>query len=228
MSFMIKKICITVMMALCVQMTNAQVNVQRDYVQSDQKEKPAKEKVERENTFVYKFGVKAGVNLSSMSNNMDGIDPGFSMGTGFRVGGVANLRWGQRTENSLPGTGWLGLQPEIMYSYLQFGTNAEKLQFHTVQLPVMFKIYPTAQFSIEVGPEFTYFMSSSTDYMAVDGAQMKVGDIKGMTIGVGAGLAYDFDFGLIIGARYSFSPTKMAKNIDWKHSNIQVTLGWLF
>ena len=45
---MIKKICFTAIMTLCVQMANAQVNVQRDYVPDNQNGKPAKEKVEKE------------------------------------------------------------------------------------------------------------------------------------------------------------------------------------
>lgn len=215
-------------MALCVQMASAQVNVQRDYVPDNQNKKPAKERVEKENTFVYKFGVKAGVNLSSLSNNLDGVEPNFSMGVGFRIGGLVNLRWGQRTENSLPGTGWFGLQPEILFSSMQIKNDVENIKFQTIQVPIMVKVYPTAQFSIEVGPEFTYFMSSSPDDISFGGTQIKTGDIKGLTIGVGGGLAYDFDMGLTIGARYSYGFTKMAKNLDWKNSNIQITVGWLF
>ena len=225
---MIKKICFSAIMALCVQMANAQVNVQRDYVQGNQKEKPARESGESENTFAYKFGIKAGVNLSNLSNNLEGVDPGFSMGTGFRVGGLVNLRWGQRTENSLPGTGWFGLQPEILFSSMQIKNDVENIKFQTIQLPIMVKVYPTAQFSIEAGPEFTYFMSTSPDELSFGGTQIKTGDIKGLNIGVGAGLAYDFDFGLTVGARYSYGFNKMAKNIDWKNSNIQITVGWLF
>lgn len=223
---MIKKICFSAIMALCVQMANAQVNVQRDYVPDNGK--PTKEKVEHENTFVYKFGVKAGINLSNLSNNLEGIEPGFSMGTGFRVGGLVNLRWGQRTENSLPGTGWFGLQPEILFSSMQVKNDAENIKFQTIQLPIMVKVYPTAQFSIEAGPEFTYIMSTSPDELSFDGTQIKTGDIKGLNIGVGAGLAYDFDMGLTIGARYSYGFNKLANNLDWKNSNIQITVGWLF
>ena len=63
-----------------------------------------------------KYGVKAGVNLSNISNDMT-FDPGFSMGTGFQIGALMNFHWGQRTASSLPGTGLWGLQPEVLYSY---------------------------------------------------------------------------------------------------------------
>lgn len=214
------------MIALGVQMANAQVVVQRDYP-NNQVQKQAGENDEHVSTFAYKFGVKAGVNLSNMSNGMD-FNPDFKMGAGFRVGGFVNLRWGQRTENSLPGTGWFGLQPEVMYSMQQVGTADESLKLNIIQVPVMVKIYPTTQLSIEVGPEFSYIISTSPDEMIFDGAQIKAGDVKGLTMGIGAGLSYDFDMGLTVGARYSYGFNKMAKNLDWKASNIQVTVGWLF
>lgn len=221
---MLKKLFLVAMVALGVQMANAQVVVQRDYP-NDQK--PDREKTEHVSTFAYKFGVKAGVNMSMMSNGMD-FNPDFKMGAGFRVGGLVNLRWGQRTENSLPGTGWFGLQPELMYSMQQVGTADKSFKQNIIQVLVMVKIYPTTQLSFEVGPEFSYVISASPDEMNFDGAQIKTGDIKGLTMGIGAGLSYDFDMGLTVGARYSYGFNKMAKNLDWKASNIQVTVGWLF
>lgn len=221
---MLKKLFLVAMLALGLQMANAQVVVQRDYP-NDQK--PARETTEHVSTFAYKFGVKAGVNMTTMSNGMD-FDPEFKMGTGFRVGGLVNLRWGQRTENSLPGTGWFGLQPEVMYSMQQVGTADENFKLNIIQIPIMVKIYPTTQLSFEVGPEFSYVISASPDEMNFDGAQIKTGDIKGLTMGIGAGVSYDFDMGLTAGARYSYGFNEMAKNLDWKTSNFQVTVGWLF
>ena len=221
---MLKKLFLVVIVALGVQMANAQIVVQRDYPGS---QTTARENTEQASTFACKFGVKAGVNMSSMSNGMD-FNPDFKMGAGFRVGGLVNLRWGQRTENSLPGTGWFGLQPELLYSMQQVETADESLKFHIIQVPVMAKIYPTTQLSFEVGPEFSYVISASPDEMNFDGAQIKTGDIKGLTMGIGAGVSYDFDMGLTVGARYSYGFNKMAKNLDWKASNIQVTVGWLF
>lgn len=223
---MLKKLFLVAIVALGVQMANAQVVVQRDYP-NNQVQKQTGENDEHVSTFAYKFGVKAGVNLSNMSNGMD-FNPDFKMGSGFRVGGLVNLRWGQRTENSLPGTGWFGLQPELMYSMQQVGTADKSFKLNIIQVPVMVKIYPTTQLSFEVGPEFSYVISASPNEMNFDGAQIKTGDIKGLNMGIGAGLSYDFDMGLTIGVRYSYGFNKMAKNLDWKASNIQVTVGWLF
>ena len=51
---------------------------------------------EKGSGFLMKYGVKAGLNMTSMSNDM-AFEPGFGMGVGFRVGGFLNMRWGYRT-----------------------------------------------------------------------------------------------------------------------------------
>jgi hypothetical protein len=226
---MIKKIIMVCFVALTTMSAMAQVTVNRgNYGTQQQKETSFSDK---DSGFLMKYGVKAGLNMTSMSNDM-AFEPGFGMGVGFRVGGFLNMRWGYRTENSSKGTGWFGLQPELMYSMQQVGTADKSFKLNIIQVPVMVKIYPTTQLSFEVGPEFSYIISSSPKSMTIaDGEvtnDISTGDIKGLNVGIGAGVAYDLDFGLTIGARYSCGFNKMAKNLDWKMGNIQVSLGWLF
>lgn len=223
---MVKKIlmiCIGVFTSMVVA---AQVTVNRgDYsVQSDNNNPFGEEK---SSGFVMKYGVKAGVNMSSMSNDM-AFDPGFGMGIGFRAGVFLNLRWGQRTENSLPGTGLWGFQPEVMYSNQAVKTDAGDIKLNYVSVPLLLKVYPTTALSIEVGPEFSYLLSASPTSLAAGGAEVAVGDCKGLTMGLAAGLAYDLEMGLTIGARYSYGFTELGKDLKWKNSNIQVTVGWMF
>lgn len=175
-----------------------------------------------------KYGAKAGVTLSNMSNDMT-FDPGFSMGTGFQVGALVNFHWGQRTESSLPGTGLWGLQPEILFSNQVIKSDGGNVKLNYIKVPVMLKVYPLSRLSIELGPEFSYLVSSSPKSLNVDQATIKVGDCKGFNFGAGVGAAYEFNFGLIIGARYSMGFTDLGKNLKWKNnSNIQITAGWLF
>lgn len=175
-----------------------------------------------------KYGVKAGVNLSNMSNDMT-FDPGFSMGTGFQVGALVNFHWGQRTESSLPGTGLWGLQPEILFSNQVIKSDGGDVKLNYIKVPVMLKVYPLSRLSVEVGPEFSYLISASPESMKVDDATVKVGDCKGFNLSAGVGVAYEFNFGLMVGARYSMGFTDLGKNLKWKNnSNIQITAGWLF
>ena len=222
---MIKKIILVCIVALTTMSAMAQVTVNRgNYGTQQQKETSFSEKG---SGFLMKYGVKAGLNMTSMSNGM-AFDPGFGMGVGFRVGGFLNMRWGYRTENSSKGTGLWGFQPELVYSNQAVKTDAGDVKMNYIAVPLLLKVYPTTALSIEVGPELSYLISTSPSTMAVDGAEIKVGDCKGMNIGLAAGLAYDFEMGLTVGARYTYGFTDMAKNLKWKNSNIQVTVGWMF
>lgn len=207
---------------------SAQVKVDRGYGNNNQDDNK-RPKIERKGSqLAIKYGVKAGVNMSTMSNDME-FNPKFGMGVGFRVGAMANFHWGQRTANSLPGTGWFGLQPEIMYSYQSVKTDGGNLNMNYIQFPVMLKIYPLAPLSVEVGPEFNYLIAASPKVLTVDGATIKAGDCSGFNMGFGIGAAYELEMGLTFGARYSLGFTDMAKNLKWKNNgNIQMTVGWLF
>lgn len=211
-----KKLSVLIVLILSVGLANAQVKMNR--------ESGGKSRV----AFSLKYGVKAGVNLSNLSNDMT-FDPAFSMGTGFQIGALVNLHWGQRTASSLPGTGLWGLQPEFLYSNQVVKSNGGDVKLNYIKVPVMLKVYPLARLSVEVGPEFSYLISSSPETMKVDGATVKVGDCKGFNFGAGVGAAYEFNFGLMVGARYSMGFTDLGKNLKWKNnSNIQITAGWLF
>lgn len=219
---MFKRIIFTIIGTVVAIATMAQVTVNRSGYSIDGGNAP-KEKT----PFMMKYGVKAGLNLTSMSNDMS-FEPGFGMGAGFHAGGFLNLRWGQRTENSLPGTGFWGLQPELLFSNEGVTSDAGNVRMNFVSLPILLKLYPTTGFNIEVGPELSYMISTSPSTMAVDGAEFKVGDCKGLNAGIAAGLAYDFECGLTFGARYTYRFADMAKNLKWKNSNVQVAVGWMF
>lgn len=222
---MIKKIIVVCIVALTTMSAMAQVTVNRGNYSSQQTKETSFS--DKGSGFLMKYGVKAGLNMTSMTNDMK-FDPGFGMGVGFRVGGFLNMRWGYRTENSSKGTGLWGFQPELMYSYQSVKTDADYVKMNYIAVPLLLKVYPTTALSIEVGPELSYLISTSPSTMAVGGAEIKVGDCKGMNVGLAAGLAYDFEMGLTVGARYTYGFTDMAKNLKWKNSNIQVTVGWMF
>lgn len=222
---MIKKIIMVCIVVLTTMSAMAQVTVNRgNYGTQQQKETSFSE---RGSGFLMKYGVKAGLNMTSMSNDM-AFEPGFGMNAGVRVGGFLNMRWGYRTENSKKGTGIWGFQPELMYSNQTVKTDAGNVKMNYIAVPLLLKVYPAKALGLEVGPEFSYLMSTSPSTMAVDGAEIKVGDCKGMNIGLAAGLAYDFEKGFTVGARYTYGFTDMAKNLKWKSSNIQITIGWMF
>lgn len=222
-----KKLLFMVMGLLLTFGLHAQVKVDRgnqDHSQRTERTKTSK----KSSQLSIKYVVKAGVNMSTMSNGME-FDPGFGMGVGFRAGVMANFHWGQRTANSLPGTGWFGLQPELMYSYQTVKSDGGDIKMNYLQLPVMLKIYPLSALSVEVGPEFNCLISTSPDRMEFDEATVSLGNCRGFNVGAGLGIGYEFRPGLLVGARYSLGFTDMAENLKWKNNgNVQVTVGWLF
>ncbi len=224
---MFKKILLVGIGVMTAMSVMAQITVNRGSFGSKQQEETVLPPVSKNTAFLMKYGVKAGVNMSSMSNDMS-FEPGFGSGVGFRIGGFLNMRWGQRTENSEPGTGLWGFQPELVYSYQAVKTDAGDIKMNYLSVPLLVKVYPTTAFSIEVGPELSYLLSTSPSTMAVGGAEIKVGDCKGLNVGFAVGAAYDLESGLTLGARYTYGFTEMGKNLKWKPSNIQVTAGWMF
>lgn len=221
--FFIVAICLVFSLGSAV----AQVKVDRGYGQGT--ETAGKKSATRHGAaLAIKYGVKAGVNLSNMNNDMT-FDPAFSMGTGFQIGALVNFHWGQRTASSLPGTGLWGVQPELLFSNQVIKSDGGDVKLNYIKVPVMLKVYPLARLSVEVGPEFSYLISSSPESMKIDGATVKVGDCKGFNFGAGVGASYEFNFGLMVGARYSMGFSDLGKNLKWKNnSNIQITAGWLF
>lgn len=183
---------------------------------------------QRNNNLSRSYGVKMGVNLSNMSSDMS-FDPNFSMGTGFQVGVFYNFHWGVRTVNSTPGSGWWGLQPELLFSSQKVKCEDGNITMNYVKLPLMLKVYPMSALSIELGPEFAYLLSASPNSVKVDGATVSVADCKGLDLGLGIGAAYELDCGLVLGARYSIGTKDLGENLKWKNkSNIQIIAGWLF
>ena len=117
----------------------------------------------------------------------------------------------------------------LLFSNQVIKSDGGDVKLNYIKVPVMLKVYPLARLSVEVGPEFSYLISSSPKSMEVDGATVKVGDCKGFNFGAGVGAAYEFNFGLMVGARYSMGFTDLGKTLKWKNnSNIQITAGWFF
>jgi hypothetical protein len=175
------------------------------------------------------FGVKAGVNMSSISNGEASIHFTPAMKADFHLGVLANLHFGSRDEGSPVGTGWFGLQPELLYSRQGFAVDGEAIGFDYLTLPVMAKLYVTKDLNIEAGPYFNYLLNTSPSTTVIDDAQISLADLKSKVgIGVGIGAEYETRLGLTVGARYNLGLTDMADNLKWKSNAIAISVGWLF
>ena len=163
------------------------------------------------------FGLKAGVNVSSISK--DGYDDAKSK-AGFSGGVFMNL----------PVSEQFSIQPEVMYSQLGSkvtnkysttvagntyqATSTAKLNLDYITIPVMFQFRATPAFYLEAGPEFGFLTSAKAkdiNTTVVNGSTTNTStstseDLKdsfsGFNMGAALGLGYDITPNFGINARY--------------------------
>ena len=181
-----------------------------------------------------KFGPKAGVNFSNVSNVEDS-----KMLTGFYVGAVAEIKFTEK----------FSVQPEVVYSSQGFKNeysdiyagvyesykNTNKLDY--INIPIMAKYYVYEGLSIELGPQFGFLVKAENKEKATIGSISGTektdikDDVKSFDFGIGAGVAYDLTNGFFANARYNFGLTDVAKENEGKsvkNGVIQVGVGYKF
>lgn len=180
-------------------------------------------------TFDFSLGIKGGVNLSNISNNQQSINFSPEMLQGFNAGFFANIHFGYRNEGSAVGTGWFGLQPEILFSRQGFAFDEESVTMNYVSLPIMLKLYLTKQLNIEAGPYFSYLIGVTPSPTKIDGAEITLSDLDGTKdAGVAFGLGYETKLGLTINARFNMGLSDVASNLAWKNQVVAFSLGYMF
>lgn len=186
--------------------------------------------------FAQQFGIKGGMNLSTISNTEDAFAaPGDAnvnskSKVGFNVGVFANL----------PIAESFSIQPELLYNAL--GTkltgedelgNEDALTWNLdyLSLPVMFQYNATPAFYLEAGPQFSYLLSSKLKYN--DNATDN--DTDGMNkfdVGVGIGAGYWITPNFGVNARYIAGFTDIVEDNPTdnmlKNNNLQVGLAYKF
>ncbi|MBL3547632.1 porin family protein [Chryseobacterium sp. KMC2] len=126
-----------------------------------------------------RFGLKAGLNISSISGDDTKSKAGF-------YGGVfANIPVAQD----------FSVQPEVLYSGMGAkadGNSDMKINLDYISVPVMFQYNALPNLYLEAGPQFSFLINSKFKY------QSNSVDVKDSF--------KTFDFGLGLGAGYYFTP----------------------
>ena len=126
-----------------------------------------------------RFGLKAGLNVSSLSNSDTNSKAGF-------YGGVfANIPVAQD----------FSVQPEVLYSGMGAKAKANsdvKLNMDYIAVPVMLQYNALPNLYVEAGPQFSFLVSA-------------IGKDNNGSVDVKDGFK-TFDFGLGLGAGYYFTP----------------------
>lgn len=157
-----------------------------------------------------KFGVKGGVNFATIRGNDLDVDSK----TGFHVGGVAELKLGDK----------FSLQPELLYTELGTKDSDNELTLNYISVPVMAKFYLLEGFSVEAGPQFSFLVK--------DELETPVGILNPQTedfdFGLNVGLGYNFNNGLFVQSRYTLGVSPIQENPDVKNGAFQLSLGYQF
>jgi hypothetical protein len=174
-------------------------------------------------------GLKGGLNVSSIQNGQTSVSFSPEMTTGYHLGVFANFHFGYRNEGSAVGTGYLGFQPEILFSREGFSANGEATSLNYIKIPLMFLVYPTKQLNIGVGPYFGYLAGLSPDVLTVNGAEITLSDLKNnYDSGIAVGLGYETSNNLAFNMRYYYGLSDYANNLDWKNQVLSLSIGYVF
>lgn len=158
----------------------------------------------------YSFGVKTGLNLSSISDDGKADN---KMKTGFNGGIFANVAL----------TDKFSIQPEVLYntmgakSTLNLDADKEPSDYKTklgyLYIPIMFQYNIAPHLYIEAGPEFSFLMNASSEYTSgtkYNNFNLGTNDFKTFNFGMGVGVGYWIIPRLAVNARYSTSFTNAA------------------
>lgn len=186
-----------------------------------------------------KFGIKAGMNVSSISK--DGGLSDTKSKIGFNAGVFMNA----------PISSEFSIQPEVLYNNLgskvTFGKNDQNsysTNLDYISVPVMFQFNATPEFYIEAGPEFSFLVSAKNKLKDGNGnvgitnwTETATEHLKTFNFGLGLGAGYHITDKVSINARYMAALTNIGKDNpnpisqaykDSKNNVFQVGLGFAF
>lgn len=188
-------------------------------------------------SFAQQFGVKAGLNLSDISNTSTAVDT--KMKTGLYAGVTATF----------PITESYSIKPELAYN--QMGAKTDLYDFGGIigqvstttkldylSLPIMLQYNLPSNLYLEVGPEFSYMLSAnqSLNTIITPSTNINMDYLNRFNVGAGVGAGLKINENLGINARYTFGLTGIGKDgnvTDYflsnsKNNNLQVGLDFNF
>ena len=226
-----KKLLLMILAILCISPVLAQVD--------DEETVSTERGFGKEKKSAFFIGPKIGGTMTSMSQPSE-CDLYNGSGFGFSGGIAMKARFGKATENSIEGTGMLGVGLELKFKQNKVKTIADDdLGLGYFEVPITLQFYPFTKssamnsFYIELGPSVGLLMSKSPDVLTVnnpntslDYVKYHTADLKGGDV---AGIGYTIPgTGLDVNARYYLGMSELAKNFPCKMSTIEISISWMF
>ena len=164
------------------------------------------------------IGGKAGLNFAGLGLSSDGKLAGvnYNSRTGFHLGAYGLIRKGK-----------LGIQPEIVFSQQGQTYNTQNysgLRSHLnyINVPIIFKYYPTGGLSLQVGPQFGFLMAAKGDVVQISyssqgpslGQPTLNQDLKGYLNSTDFSIAFGAGIDLPVGLNFTFRYNYGVSNIN--------------
>jgi len=161
-----------------------------------------------------KFGVKAGLNLSNLTGDIENN----SIKAGFQVGALVDIKISDN----------FSIQPEVLYSMQGAKFDDGKIELSYINVPVMAKFYVANGFSLEAGPQIGFLMSAKAKEDGAGSEDIK-DFLKSTDFGLNIGAGYDLTENFNLGVRYGFGLSNIAEEgDDLKNSNIAIAVAYKF
>ena len=141
------------------------------------------------------FGIKGGLNISSVTN-LDGA----SSLTGFHIGGFAEFKVGDK----------FTVQPELLYSTQGAKYDGGKTNLDYINIPIMFKYYVADAFSLEAGPQIGFLISGKLKPDSGTSVDVKSA-YKSTDFDLDFGAGYDFTDNISAAIRYNLGLAQLQK-----------------
>ncbi|KIA99659.1 hypothetical protein OA88_19535 [Flavobacterium sp. JRM] len=180
-----------------------------------------------------RFGVKGGINLSTLTGDIYDA----SSKVGFQVGGFAEIKLSDK----------FFVQPELLYSTQGAKSKVSAYDFSSesnfkfgyLNVPVMAKYYVMDKFSLEAGPQIGFLVSAKNDYSYSvlgyneSGKEDVKDQFKSIDFGVNFGAGYDFTENISAGVRYNLGLSNITDfgdgdNAKFKNSVFSLSVGYKF
>ncbi len=149
-----------------------------------------------------KFGVKAGINIASLSGNVAVTQDQFNR-VGLQIGVLSEI----------PITEKFAFQPELLFSSqgakydpIENGILVEQtIKLDYLNLPLMAKYYIFKGVSIQAGPQIGFLLSANNNVESpgIDTETDIKDETSGVDFGINFGLGYQLPLGIFVDGRYN-------------------------
>lgn len=173
-----------------------------------------------------KYGVKAGINVSSISNDSD-----IKSKVGLNLGVFAEY-----AVNDI-----FGIRPEIVYSQQGFRYKdtdyKESDRLNYLNIPILAKLYLPNGFSIELGPQFGFLLAANAKWEDKSSGTTESGTdsfseyVNKFDFAAAIGASYEFNSNISVSARYNLGLSNINKdnNLDTnKNRVLQIGVNYSF